>query len=103
MLRNDGKYEIYIIEFKAMGERWGQLNFDSVWFPPEIYESKRDLINEFSSSGKCWQETGVNGTYDVENAIKMYLLLRQHSVKQHYTFRVNKKTITQESDILWGG
>lgn len=102
MLRNDGKYEIFIIEFKGSDDSWRQLNFDARWFPDEIYESKGDLLNDFKASGKCWQETGVNGTYDLENAIKLYCLLRQHSTKK-YSYRVNKKTIWQESDILWSG
>lgn len=103
MLRNDGKYEIFIIEFKGMGEKWCQLNFDAAWFNPEMHESQRDLLQDFSANGQCWQETGVNGTYDVEKAIKLYCLLRQHSTKKEYIYRVNKKTITQTSDILWCG
>ena len=103
MLSNDGKYTIYIIEFKGTGEKWCKLSFDAAWFTPEIYESKRELFNQFSASGKCWQETGVHGTYEVEDAIKLYCLLRQHGIKQEYACRVNQKIISQDSNILWCG
>lgn len=112
MLRNDGKYEIYIIEFRVKkpdsdstySNSWHEINFDSTWVSQELYAAKKEVWHEFSASGKCWQETGVHGTYDVEVAIKLYVLLKQHSIqKDKCLFRVNKKTVWQESEILWCG
>lgn len=108
MLCNDGKYEIYIIEFRVKkpdsdSNSWHEINFDSTWVSQELYAAKKEVWHEFSASGKCWQETGVHGTYDVEVAIKLHALLKQHSIqKDKYLFRVNKKTIWQESKILCG-
>jgi len=105
MLRKDGKFEIYIIEFRNRNSSdWHTLSFDAAWVSAELYKSKEAIWHEFSASGQCWQETGVHGTYDVEMAIKLYVLLKQHSTKKdEYLFRVNKKTIWQESEILWCG
>lgn len=102
MLRTDGKFEIYVLEFRSKKERevWHSISFDVAWVPSEFY--KKEVWDEFSASGKCWQETGVHGTYDVEVAIKLYVTLIQHSIKD-YIFRVVKKTIRQESEILWCG
>jgi hypothetical protein len=105
MLRTDGKYEIYTLEFNVKGEdKWHTLSFDAAWVTDELYKSKEKVWAEFSACGQCWQETGVHGTYDVEIAIKLYVLLKQHSLqKEKYMYRVTKKTIRQESEVLWCG
>lgn len=110
MLRNDGKFEIYVLEFRAKkpdpdssySNEWHRISFDVAWVPNECY--KKEVWNEFSASGKCWQETGVHGTFDVETAIKLYVALKQHAFKKdEYIFRVVKKTIWQDSEVLWCG
>lgn len=105
MLRNDGKFEIYVLEFapkKSNNKSWHQISFDVVWVPAEKF--KGEVWEEFSANGKCWQETGLRGTYDVEIAIKLYVMLTQHGLeKNKYKFRVVKKTICQESEVLWSG
>jgi hypothetical protein len=110
MLRNDGKYEICTIEAKPVDDKynsgWFGISFDGSfkwgkrWYPD--YSGKEyEPYESFSASGKCWQETGIHGTYDVEKAIKLYLILIE--LNPEYMFRVNKKTILQESEILWCG
>lgn len=106
MLRNDGKYEIFILEAKKdSGECWfatdgGGFKCRKRWHKDgsgkeyEPYES-------FSASGKCWQETGVHATYDVEQAIKLYHIMVEDNPE--YIFRVIKKTICQDSEVLWCG
>ena len=112
MLRTDGKFEIYTLEFALKKPRpdssydnnWHLISFDAAWVPPELYKSKQEVWEEFSASGKCWQETGVHGTYDVETAIKLYCILNQHALeKEKYKFRVVKTTIWQDSEVLWSG
>ena len=93
MLRNDGKYEIFVIEAKSKEGDWFKYNMDFCAYP------EGQPYNDFSSSGQCWQETGVHGTYDVEIALKMFLLLQK--IKPEYRFRINKYTIQQESEPLW--
>jgi hypothetical protein len=103
MLPNDGRFEIFTIEFADKERKeWNEINFDSAWVSPEYYVSKKDVWYEFSASGKCWQETGVNGTFNVEIALKLYNLLNKESIKKEkYLFRVVKTTIWQESEVLW--
>ena len=105
MLRTDGKYEIYILEFSVKGEnKWHTLSFDAAWVSPELYKTKKEIWKTFSACGQCWQEIGIHGTYDVEIAIKLYVLLTQYGLqKERYMYRVTKKTILQESEVLWCG
>lgn len=104
MLRNDGRYVFYILEFKTSDGVWRQLSFDASWFDLSVMRDPKNkaMWDDFSSSGQCWQDTGVHGTYELEFAIKLYCLLRENK-QNYYTFRVNKKTIDQASDILWCG
>lgn len=104
MLRNDGKYEIFVIEFRSTGTcSWHRISFDVAWVPAEQYQVKKDIWHEFSASGKCWQETGVHGTYDAETALVLFNMLKQHSIKKDkYSFRVAKITIQQDSEVWCG-
>lgn len=102
MIRSDGRFTIFIIEFEYTNKtQWAQISFDVSWVAPDLYAKHENIWNDFSSSGDCWQQTGVHGTFDVEKAIKLYLLLKDHSIEK-YKFRVKKVTIWQESEILWG-
>lgn len=106
MLRNDGKYEIYILEFSNDSKDFHQVSFDGGFVYGKRWYAdgsgkEHEPHQSFSASGKCWQETGIHGTYDVETAIKLYCILMQNNPK--YMFRVIKKTISQESEILWCG
>ena len=63
------KTEYYIIEeYQSAWNRWVPLTHH---YLPE-YE-----FGEFSSCGKCWQDTGVNGCYDYEYAKTYYDKLNQ--------------------------
>jgi hypothetical protein len=105
MLRNDGRYEIFILEAKK-NEDWFRINFDgSFKFGKRWHEDgsgkEYEPYDSFSANGKCWQETGEDATYDVEKAIKLYLILMKNNPE--YMFRVVKKTIWQDSEIMWCG
>jgi hypothetical protein len=110
MFDNDGKHEIYIIQWKlrepgnsTYHRKWQEINFDSTWVPKEFYKSESKVWDEFSACGKCWQETSIYGTYDVEIAIKLFLLLKEHSFhKKDYMFRVSKLSISQFTEVVWG-
>jgi hypothetical protein len=105
MLRNDGKYELFILEAKKDTD-WFRISFDGGFkFGKRWYEDgsgkEFEPYESFSASGKCWQETGEHATYDVEKAIKLYLILMENN--PDYMFRVVKKTIWQDSEVLWCG
>ena len=59
LVHTEDKYYI-IEEYQGKWSRWMPLNGKP--YLPE-YE-----FGEFSASGKCWQETGVHGCYDLEYA-----------------------------------
>ncbi len=92
MLRNDGKYEVYVIEAKGEGD-WFQYNMDFCALTDD------QPYKDFSASGECWQSTGVHGTFDVRHALKMFNLMTK--AKPEYQFRVTKYTIWQDSEVLW--
>ena len=56
-LRRDGDYRIYLLEhWSEENQRWS--TGGPYGHPPG-----------FTASGQCWQETGVHGTYDLEQAL----------------------------------
>jgi len=108
MLRNDGKYEIFIIEHQYEKEgKWSRTSFDGGFKMPDrhilkngVWEGKENEPYEsFSASGQCWQETGEHGVFDTEMAIKLYLILKKNNPE--HNFRVVKKTVWQDSEVLW--
>ena len=87
LLRNDGKYVIYIIQHKQKDCRWVQSSFDAFGTP--------DIA--FSASGDCWQQTGVHGTFNLSIAEHALAMIRmKHMITQ---FRLAKVEITQETTV----
>jgi hypothetical protein len=94
MLRNDGKYKIYMIrhlaEVGAFGRdksEWHFSNFDHFGTPIG-----------FSASGDCWQETGIHGTFDLETGLEG---LRWIADKHRGTkFRLVKLTLTRQTETI---
>ncbi len=103
MLSNDGRYEIYVVEFKVKDRNdWRRISYDVAWVPTEIYKKNAKAWDAFGASSECWQQTGVHGTYDVEDALKVYINLKQHALpNKNYDYRVMKVVICQESTCLW--
>lgn len=61
MLSRDGDFNIFVIEHESSysdGKRWALSSFDHFGTP-----------KGFSASDKCWQETGVRGTYNRRTAV----------------------------------
>jgi len=53
MLRYDGKYEIYVVEFSEKHTReWHGLNLDYTWLSESLYQAKKSLWNEFDYSAR---------------------------------------------------
>lgn len=98
MLRNNGDYKIYVIEFQYGKYLWGRISFDVEWVKPEHYQE--EVWDVFSAGGKCWQETGIHGTFDLGMAIKLYCTLSEH--RKDYKFRVVLLTISQKTKVIRG-
>lgn len=102
MLRNDGKYEIYMIqhlaEVGAFGHtksEWHFSNFDHFGTPvcTGVCADKG-----FSASGDCWQETGIHGTFDMEIGLQglRWIADKHRGIK----FRLVKLTLTRQTETI---
>jgi hypothetical protein len=102
MLRNDGAYKIYVIQhLYPKTDEWAM----SIYGSPEIRPNEPGIRNTFTASGICWQQTGINGVYDLEDAklglkmaIKHYKMdvEKKHS-KPGYKFRIACISIIQQT------
>lgn len=54
MLRTDGKFSIYVIEHQWNNNNKWVMSIENEWY--------------FKSTNICWYETGIHGTYDLEEA-----------------------------------
>lgn len=97
LLRNDGDYTIYVIEFlyqqaATYPKRWTTAN------PDAFGEIGRAGI---TASGECWQRTGIMGTFDRGQADYALKMIRKDCKSRHgkkgSDFRVRKFVISQMS------
>jgi hypothetical protein len=106
MISRDGKYKIYCIQHAP--KKTGDWVFTDDKIVAEIPIEIRyggegnaqrgkliEPIHSYSSSGHCWQETGVHGVYDEELAIQLLMLLARH-VPEH-AYRVVQIEIEQKT------
>lgn len=118
MLRTDGKYQIYLVEFLSINpcnkkqKTWHSADYfmTSPTIPWNIrmtyadkngikpgyyYKSKtKEPFKTFSASGQCWQETGIFGSFSRKIAENMCDILRKYFPKKK--FRVSILNISQE-------
>lgn len=102
MLRNDGRYEIFVVQFSPDGTNWAKLSEDDdvLWLPTDVRtEINKEWRETVTGFGKCYQDTGICGTYKVEDALRIYCALTKHD-KHNYKYRVMKVAIWQESEWL---
>ena len=86
MVRNDGKWEIYRIQHK-----WN--NKKNKW----VYSIENEEF--FKSSEECWQLTGINGTFNFDEAREAYGKVVSRLEKER-KFRLVKLIITQKTVVL---
>lgn len=92
MLRTDGCYKIYRIQHKQEDGKWVYSSFDHFGYPGD-WRSKEG----FSACGNCWQETGVEGTYNRELAIKG---AKELAAKHKMNFRVVWVVLSQQTIVV---
>lgn len=85
MIRNDGKYEIYRLQ-----HLW---NHRTKWVG--------SIENEefFKASGECWQQTGIHGTFDFDEAKKAFEEVVSR-LEKNRKFRLVKVTISQSTEVM---
>jgi len=102
MLRKDGKYTIYIIQFKYIEDKdnvWHNAGDCGQFWPARMFIHDREEVrkkvpfDKVNACGDCWQETGVSGTYDFDDALKImsYIAL----INPGREFRVSEVKIKQ--------
>lgn len=114
MIRYDGSYVIYYVEFKPKDNdatiwwdsaSWWDISGSGIiskvpselrWVNPPGWDGKAlDPFESFSSNGDCWQQTGIHGSFDKKYAFDLKNILEQHWYDK-YLFRVMQLNITQE-------
>ena len=73
MVRNDGDYTIFILQFWAdmhgRGADWHYTGDGGHYLPSIDYRNKTPEPRiSFTACGDCWQQTGIHGTYDYDIA-----------------------------------
>lgn len=75
---NDGKYKIYIIKhlYKDKAERGWDDSGSCLQFLPKgcsltNFKKYKMALVPFSASGRCWQKTGIHGSFVKRDAIKI--------------------------------
>lgn len=111
MLRNDGKFEIYVLVAKTAGYKnfeWFDFSIDSVFdkIPKDLLRDGdphlgklRQPFRDFAASGECWQKTGVFGSFDYKNACEFARLAKEYC-SDMYSFGVKKIVIEQSCDVV---
>lgn len=84
MIRTEGKFSIYRIEHQ--------------WENKSEWTSSIENEQYFRSSGECWQQTGVHGTYDLEEAKQVFGKVAQSDKRRK--FRLVCVTIEQSKEVL---
>lgn len=114
MLRHDGYYVFYFVQFKDARGRWCTASYDSLFagrVPAAIRVfgtvggTHAEPFRSFSASGDCWQQIGVHATFDYNRAVEMCALLAEYNTDTD--FRVVRATVEQdvtpvEEMELWG-
>jgi hypothetical protein len=102
MIRKDGKYFIYIIQHQRdVDKRWVNSSDCNRWIPGKLTRKKFETIfftepwRTITACGKCWQETGVHGSYIKNKALR--ILEKVSKWNPGIKFRVCKLEIEQRT------
>lgn len=83
MIRKDGQFLFYMIQHLQDDEKWVFSSFDAFGTPHKA----------FSASGRCWQETGENGTYYLPIAVRARAKMSKEN--REHKFRIVEVVIQQ--------
>jgi len=104
MLRQDGEYIIFIIQHKYKDKKvegWSNSGDCGQFFPngpftEKEWRTKHKEIDYFNASGDCWQDTGVHGTYDLNEAFQLLVKVIQWAPE--HRFRIARIEIKQKTE-----
>lgn len=85
MLRKDGLFFVYVIQHQ--------------WQNKGEWVSSIENEKYFTPSNDCWQETGINGTFDLIQAKKTFKDIISKPDKNR-KFRLILITLNQQKDVI---
>jgi len=100
---SDGKFRIYIIKhlYKDKGKCWANSGQCTQWIPKYlplgvISDRNKKIFRPFSASGKCWQKTGIHGSFIKRDAIR--ILDKISEWHPEHRFKVCKLLLNQVTE-----
>jgi len=102
MVRNDGKYIIFILQFiDRQDKEWCYSGDCDQWLPKNLSREEWEgyvftgIFRPLGANGDCWQKTGIQGTFSRNEAIQvMHKLAEWHPNR---AFRVCELRIEQKT------
>lgn len=106
MIRKDGTYTIYCLQYEWVGTctlrggRWVKPYERRSWMHTNGDRFKRpeDLRNRLNACGECWQTTGIEGTFDRVEALAILAAVRR--LNPDTKFRLQVIEISQKTTVL---
>jgi hypothetical protein len=94
MIRTDGTYKIFIIEFLQESDKtWHYAGDGDHWLTGTLPFDKEPR-KSFNACGNCWQQTGVFGTFDKKTAFDLLYIISENNKTR--SFRVCELYISQK-------
>jgi len=96
---NDGNYKIYIIKhlYKDKPEnKWDDSGDCRRFVYATRYVKYINIFNPFTASGKCWQKTGIYGSFVKRDAIKILDKIAQWNPE--HRFKVCRLLLNQVTE-----
>lgn len=116
VLRTDGEWTAFLVEFFCESDQKHYDNEDCWHRAGDHFQAKvpvelrrnhdghgkgpmhRQPFHDFSACGECWQETGIEGTYEESRAFDMAELLSKYN--PGHKFRVVRIEVSQKRTEL---
>lgn len=104
MIRNDGDYIIYVIQFKYVRDKdkgWHNAGACDHFMKKAIDRKEWEKIRfktpfrNLGANGECWQKTGIEGTFELDDATYALMKIAKWNPGRH--FRVAKIEISQKT------
>lgn len=111
MLRNDGDFDIYVLQHKYQKKGKWTHSGEGGSFAANIsaryrhnyndsnqYIGSKYPFDEFTASGDCWQWLGIHGTFKSEAAICFLQEIARHNPL--HSFRIVKVRLVQHTEQI---
>jgi hypothetical protein len=88
----DGNITVYLLQIKLNPKVWSTISFDYFGYPSiKGYDAKEG----FSASGDCWQQTQIQGTFNIKYGLASLRMMSEKYTS--YTWRLVEQTISSKT------